>query len=223
MLLFTSILFLLCASVIAQDPLPVIRSSWQATVQKAQKVESVPTGPARQIIPEDTVGPRTAREFSTVHPDNPSDQTPDGRRSVIEKNEAEANAPQPQDKKGFTYSAIVRNDSPKTVKIVFWEYKFTDKSDPKNVVRRQFLCSVNIKKGSEFELKAFSTLGPSETVNAKTEGQDYKQLVEAVRINRVEYSDDDVLQRGDWKLADLKAGIDRATSTPWNKEICRPL
>jgi hypothetical protein len=142
---------------------------------------------------------------------------------MIEKNEQEANTPQPEDLKGFIYSATVRNDSAKTVKVVFWEYKFTDKSDPKNVVRRQFLCAVNIKKGAEFELKAFSTLGPTGTLNAKTESQQDKQFDEAARVNRIEYEDDDVIQRGDWKFADVKAAVDRATSKPWNKEICRPL
>jgi len=210
----------LCA---AQDPLPVIKSNWQPTTQKAPKVEPSQTGPARQMMPEDTLGPRKARELSTVHPDNPSDLAPDGRRAVIEKNEAEASTPQMEDVKGFTYTATVRNDSTKTVNVIYWEYKFIEKSDPKNVVRRQFLCAVKMKKGSELELKAFSTLGPIETVNVKTEAEKDKQFDEAVRVNRIEYSDDDVVQRGDWKFADVKGAVDRVTSKPWDKDICRPL
>ena len=208
---------------LSQDPLPVIKSGWQPSVQKGKKTDTPQTGPARQLMAEDTIGPRTSREFRTDHPDNPSDQSPDGRRSVIEKNEQEANTPQPADVKGFDYSATVRNDSPKTVKVVYWEYKFTDKNDAKNSIRRQFLCAVNIKKGAEFELRAFSSLGPTDTVSAKTGEQKDNPFNETVRINRIEYSDDDILQRGDWKLADVKAGVERATSTPWNKEVCRPL
>ena len=208
---------------VAQDPLPVIKSNWQPTSLKGQKVEPSQSGPARQIMPEDTLGPRKAREFSTVHPDNPSDLAPDGRRAVIEKNEAEANTLQPDDVKGYTFAATVRNDSSKTVNVIYWEYKFIEKSDPKNVIRRQFLCAVKIKKGAEFELKAFSTLGPTETVSVKTEGEKDKQFDESVRINRIEYSDDDILQRGDWKFADVKAAVDRAVSKPWGDERCRPL
>lgn len=207
----------------SQDPLPVTKSNWQPTIQKGKASDAPQTGPARQIMVEDTIGPRTSREFRTDHPENPSDQSPDGRRSVIEKNEQEATTPQPTDIKGFIYSASVRNDSTKTVKVVFWEYTFADKSEPKKVVRRQFLCAVNIKKGAELELKAFSTLGPTETINANTEGQKEKQFDETVRVNRIEYSDDDILQRGDWKFADVKAAVERATSKPWYKEICRPL
>ena len=218
-------LFVLALSSVglAQGPLPVLHSSWQPTTKKAEKAPAAQTGPAKQIMADDTVIARTNREFQTDHPDNPSDQTPDGRRAMIEKNEQEAKTPQPQDTKGFTYRATVRNDSDKTVKIVFWEYKFTDKGDPKNVVRRQFLCSVNIQKGAEFDLTGFSTLSPTDAVDAKTESLGGKQFDEVVRINRIEYGDDDILQRGDWKFADVKTAVEHAISTPWGKEICRPL
>ena len=207
-----------------QDPMPVLRSSWQTTVQKGKKVESQETGPARQMMVEDTLGPRKAREFSTDHPDNPSDQSPDGRRSVIEKNEQEAGAPQPKDTAGFIYSATVRNDGSKTVKVIYWEYRFTEIATPTNIVRRQFLCSVNLKKGAEVELTAFSTQGPTDVINtASLAKADTKLFDEKVQVNRIEYADDDVLQRGHWKLADVKASVDRVTSTPWGKEICRPL
>ncbi|HEY2866082.1 MAG TPA: hypothetical protein VGJ02_03230, partial [Pyrinomonadaceae bacterium] len=100
----------------SQDPLPVIRSNWQPSVQKAKSVEPGETGPAREVIIDDTLGPRKARELRTDHPDNPSDQTPDGRRAMIEKNEQEANAPKARDTPGFIYSANVRNDGSNTVK-----------------------------------------------------------------------------------------------------------
>jgi len=206
----------------SQDPLPVTRSSWQATVKKVQKADLPPTGPAKQIIVDDTVGPRTAREFKMDHPENPSDQTPDGRRATIEKNEQEANTPRAEDAKGFAYTATVRNDSAKTVKVIYWEYRFIDKADPTKSVRRQFLCSVNIKKGAEFDLSGFSTLGPTDTIDAKNPPTKDK-FDAAVRVNRVEYADEDILQRGDWKFADVKTAVDRATATPWGKEICRPL
>ncbi len=208
----------------AQDPLPVLRSGWEAAIKKAQKVEAPQTGPAKQMIVDDTVGLRTAREFSTVHPDDPSQQTPDGRRAVIERNEQEAKTVRPADVKGFTYSATVRNESTKAVQVVYWEYQFTELANPKNVVRRQFLCSLNIKKGAEFELAAFSTLGPTDTIAAASLALSKEKLFdEKTQVNRIEYADGEILQRGTWKLADVKAAVTRATATAWSGEICRPL
>lgn len=208
----------------AQDPLPVLRSGWEAAIKKAQKVEAPQTGPAKQVIVEDTVGLRTAREFSTDHPTDPSQQTPDGRRAVIEHNEQEAKTVQPTNVKGFTYSATVRNEGTKTVKVVFWEYQFTEIANPKNVIRRQFLCSLNIKKGAEFELAAFSTLGPTDTIAAASLASSKDKLFdEKVQVNRIEYADGEILQRGTWKLADVKDAVTRATATAWSGEVCRPL
>ena len=218
-------LFLIASSAcLAQDPLPVLRSGWEAAMKKAQKVETPQTGPAKQIIVDDTVGPRTAREFSTAHPENPSEMTPDGRRAIIEKNEQEATTVQPIDVKGFTYTATIRNDGSKTVKVIYWEYLFAELASPANVVRRQFLCSVNLKKGAQMDLSAFSTLGPTDTISAATLTSSKEKLFsEKVQVNRIEYADDDILQRGTWKFADVKSAVARVTATPWSGEICRPL
>jgi len=209
---------------LAQDPLPVIKSSWHLSTQKAAKVEAPLSGPAKALTPDDLNVARTARDFRTDHPQDPSELTPDGRRASIEKNEQEAKTPQFTDTPGFLYNASMRNDSTKNVKVIFWEYRFTEVAHPENVVRRQFLCAVNLKKGGEIELSAFSTLGPTDVIDATTLARTNEKLFdEHVQVNRIEYSDDSVVQRGNWKLADVKAGVDRATSTPWGKEICRAL
>ncbi|HEX3100562.1 MAG TPA: hypothetical protein VHQ01_02160 [Pyrinomonadaceae bacterium] len=208
----------------SQDPLPVLKSGWHPAVIKSQKVETPQTGPARQITVDDTLISRTNREARTDHPDNPSDLTPDGRRAAIERNEQEAKTTQSTDVNGFIYTATVRNESTKTVNVIFWEYLFTELANPANVVRRQFLCSVNLKKGAQIDLSAFSTLGPTNTISAATLATSKDKLFdEKIQVNRIEYADDDVLQRGNWKLADVKAAVARATATPWGKEICRPL
>jgi hypothetical protein len=206
----------------SQDPLPILKSGWEFSIKKGQQVAAPQTGPAKQMTVDDTVVARTSREFRTDHPENPSDQTPDGRRAVIEKIEQQAKTPQPTDVTGFLYSATVRNDSSKTVKVVYWEYRFAELANRTNVGRRQFLCSVNLKKGGEMELRAFSTLGPTDSITVKSLAKkDEKHFDEKVLINRIEYSDDNILQRGNWKLADHKTAIDAATATPWGKEICR--
>ena len=132
--------------------------------------------------------------------------------------------PKASDVSGYNYSASVRNDSGKTVKVIFWEYRFTEIARPSNVVRRQFLCSVNLKKGSRMDLSAFSILAPSDTIDAESLAKLTEKLFdEHVQINRIEFSDDSVLQRGGWKLDDVKSSIDRVTSTPWGREVCRVL
>jgi hypothetical protein len=209
---------------LAQDPLPVLRSNWKASVQRGVQTELPTTGPARQMTGDDTMIARTNRAAMTDHPQNPSDISPDGRRAVIEKNEQEARTPQPQDVKGFQYSATVRNDGAKSAKVIYWEYRFTELANPANVSRRQFLCSVNLKKGADMELLAFSTLSPSDTVNAASLAKTAEKLFdEKVVVNRIEYSDGSLLQRGGWKYDDVKAQVERITQKPWTNEVCRPL
>jgi hypothetical protein len=224
----TSILFLLlvlpCLAQDPKDPMPVTSSSWRRTVQKAADPVVPTTGPARAITVDDTIINRSAREFRTDHPTNPSEETPDGRSQQIEKNVEQSRAPKGDDVMGFTYNASVRNESGQTVKVIFWEYTFTEIAHPANVVRRQFLCGVDLKKGQKMELTAFSTLGPSDIIDAKSlETPDNKLFKEQVQINRLELSDDSILQRGNWKYEEMRPAIQRATSTPWGKEVCRAL
>lgn len=218
------LLLTVSAACFAQDPLPVLKFGWAASIKKAQKAEVPQTGPAKLMTVDDTMIARTNRAARTDHPDDPSQQTPDGRRAIIEKNEQEARMPQPTDVKGFNYTATVRNDSTKTVMVIYWEYRFAELAHPENVARRQFLCSVNLKTGAQIELSAFSTLAPTDTIAAPLLTSAGEKLFdEKVQVNRIEYADDDVLQRGNWKLADVKAAVTRATATPWGKEICRQL
>jgi hypothetical protein len=164
------------------------------------------------------------RAARTDNPENPSDLTIDGRRAALDKIEQQARTPSAKSVPGFMYWVRARNDGNKTAKVIYWEYSFTELATPTNVVRRHFLCSVNLKKGSEMELSAFSTWGPTDVINADSLAKSNEKVFdEKVQINRIEYADDTILQRGNWKLADVKTAVDRATSTPWGKEICRPL
>ncbi len=73
-------------------------------------------------------------------------------------------------------------------------------------------------------MAAFSLLGPSDVIDAKSlAGSHGKLFEEAVQINRIEFADGAILQRIGWKFEDVKKGVERATGTPWGKEICRPL
>jgi hypothetical protein len=208
----------------SQDPMTILSSSWQRTMQKAQDPAMLASGPARALTPDDKNFQRKAREQRTDNPIGPDEGTIDARSAAIEKAVEESRTPKGENVGGYSYTAAVRNDSGKTVKVVFWEYRFTEIARPTNIVRRQFLCAVNLKKGDKIELSAFSLLGPSDTIDAESLAKSPNKLFEEkVRINRIELSDDTILQRNDWKYDDVGAAVKRATSAPWGKEVCRVL
>lgn len=207
----------------AQDPMPVLSSAWQRDVKKAVDSRPEPNTPMRAILADDKYFQRNAREQRTDKPLDPNKDSVDARSAQLERMEQESRSAAPQDSPGFTYSARVRNDSGKTAKIIFWEYRFIELANPTNVIRRRFLCSVNLKKGAEMDLSAFSLLAPSESIDVASLGKTPDKLFdERVQIDRIEFADDTVIQRGGWKYDDNRSSIEKAASIPWGKEICRP-
>ena len=209
---------------LAQDPMPVLSSGWQVLFKKATDTRPPPTTPMRAILADDKYYQRTSREERTDKPLDPNQDSVDARSATMEKMEQESRAAVPQDSWGFNYTAHVRNDSSKTAKVIIWEYRFIELAHPTNVARRSFLCSVNLKKGSEIDLSAFSLLAPSDSIDVKSLAKTSEKLFdEKVQIDRIEFSDDTILQRGGWKYDDLKTAIEKVASTPWGREICRTL
>lgn len=216
-LLFSSLCF-------AQEPVPVLRAKWERVTVKAPKTEVAPTGPNVSVIAENKYFQRKAREQRTDHPPDPTEETIEGRSRALDKIVQESRTPQPDDQTGYSYLAEVRNDTGKKIAVLFWEYRFTEIARPTNVVRRQFLCGVEIKDGDKKSLSAFSLLGPSDSIDSKSlEKPDEKLFDEKVQINRIEFSDGEVRQRNGWKFEDVREAVDRATATPWGKDTCRPL
>ena len=221
----TSILVLLISPYcFSQDPMPVLNSSWQRTIQKAPKTSIDATGPARGMTAADKYFQRKAREQRVDPPNDPSLMTEDDRRAVIEKAEQESRMPKTADVLGYSYVTNVRNDSGKTVKVIFWEFRFIEIARPTNVIRRQFLCSVNLKNGDSKELSVFSLLAPSDVIDAESLAKSTDKLFdEKVFVNRIEFSDGTLRQRGNWKYEDVQKSVERATSAGWGKEMCRGL
>lgn len=151
-------------------------------------------------------------------------ETIDGRSAALEKSVQEAQSPKSTPVDGYTYQAKIRNAHTQNIEIVFWEYQFKELSNPANVVRRQFLCSVKVKSGKEGELRAFSVSGPSDVISVDSLTNESRNLFEEkVFINRIEYADGSVFQRKDWVYAGMKSRIERAIGTPWGSEMCRSL
>jgi hypothetical protein len=206
------------------DPLPVLSSSWQRTRRPGSTPENTPNAPARAVIAENKNFQRKARENLPPGALDPNDMTIDGRSAALERVVQESRTPKADDVVGYTYTANVRNASGKTIEVVFWEYRFTEPPRPANVVRRQFLCAMKLKKGDIKELSAFSQSGPSDVIDASSLAEPAgKRFNEEVIVNRIEFSDGSILQRGNWKFDEVKKDIERATSTPWGSEVCRKL
>ena len=208
-----------------EDSLVVVLGfKWSKSNRIIAKQESVNTAPAAAMIPENKVLQRNERAQAPLGVRDPNVDTIDGRSAAMEKNVQEARSPKSKNVNGFEYQAKVRNASTRVIEIVFWEYQFKELANPTNVVRRQFLCAVNIKPAKEKELQAFSMSGPSDVINVESLTNKTGNLFEEkVVINRVEYADGAILQRKDWNFAEVKLGIERAIRTPWGTEMCRGL
>ena len=210
--------------VAAQAPVSVVSHSWKADRRPGIKPVSNSATPEKELTGEKYADQkRRANQVQGGAVDH-GDETPDARRAELDRISEQSRTPKVQDTDGYTYHAAVKNDSDRTVQVIFWEYRFADIANPANVVRREFLCSASIKPGDKKDLSVFSTLAPSDVVTWQALAKSSeKRFDEKVIINRIEFSDDTVLNRGGWKYDDHKKAIDRATSTPWGKEICRSL
>jgi hypothetical protein len=106
--------------------------------------------------------------------------------------------------------------------VIFLEFQFTERANPSNRVRRQFLCSARIKPKEKMDLHVFSSFGPSDVISVESLSNGADKLFEStVNINRVEYSNGAIIQRKDWNFGALKESINRAVSEPWGTERCR--
>jgi hypothetical protein len=190
-----------------------IRNPESPVMPPAQDMSVAVKNDRRNPLPQATIGVI-----------DPNTQTTDGRAEALEKNVQDARSPKSTTVAGYIYQAKIRNVHKQSIEIVFWEYQFKELSNPANVVRRQFLCSVKIKPGKERELEAFSVLGPSDVVSVGSLTDKSRDLFEEkVLINRMEYADGSIFQRRDWNFVEMKPSIERAIRTPWGSEMCRSL
>lgn len=191
------------------------------TIKNQDSPTTTPAPDMSTVKKNDRRNPRSEAPAGAI---DPNTQTIDGRSAALERTVQEARSPKSTSIDGYTYQAKIRNVHTQKVEIVFWEYQFKELSNPTNVVRRQFLCSVNIKPGKERELQAFSVLGPGDVISANSlHNKSGKLFEEKVVINRVEYADGSILQRKDWNIAEVKLSVERAIKTPWGAEMCRAL
>jgi len=224
---------LLAAAAFGQAPSPqvnedslvtVLGFKYSAAVKEKKQVKETSSAPASELGPDDRYFRRNARQLDPPNAIQPNEKSLDGRRAALEKAVNDARTPAPVRTEGFKYQLKIRNEYTETIEVVFWEYQLLDAANPENNKKRQFLCGVKLGPGKELEITTFSTLGLSDVVNAKdAEAVANGQLSENVQINRVEYANGSILQRKEWDFKAVKADIDRALSTKWEKETCRML
>ena len=218
--------FTLQDGAVARDgsPLAVVGSRWSKSRIAVPKESASRTTPAAAMTAANRNFERNRRMNDPAGVRDPNADTLDARSAALEKTVQESRSSKPSAVDGYAYRAKVRNAGAKAVEVVFWEYQFTEAANPSNVVRRQFLCGVQIKPNKEKELEGLSTLAPSEVISADSlAGKTEKPFTERVLINRVEYADGTIWQRKDWNFAEVRAAVARATSAPWGGEMCRGL
>lgn len=202
----------------------ILNFNWQRARLASKKTDNEAVRPVRMMTPENKNFQRNAREQQSKGAIDPNEYTVDGRSAALEKNVQEARAAKTEDSNGYLYLANVKNDSDRTTEVIFWEYRFVELANPSNVVRRQILCAAKLKPGEKMELSAFSLLGPSDVISAESLAKATGRLFdEKILVNRIEYADGAILQRRDWKYADVRKAVERAISTSWGKDICRAI
>lgn len=202
----------------------VLSHKWMKTRQILEKTETANTAPAAAMIPQNKNFQRNVRANEPMGVRDPNQDTMDGRSAAMEKNVQDSRNPPTKPVDAFAYKVKVQNLAAHAIDILFWEYQFTDRTNPKNLTRRQFLCAASIKPGKDKEIQAFSLSGPSEVIDVKTlEKNADNPFEEKVVINRVEYVDGSIWQRKDWDFGEIRMSYRRAIATPWTKEMCRGL
>lgn len=211
----------------AADPgssVVVLGFKWSKSRQTVAKPVPASTGPAASISRDDLNYERSKRSNDPPGATDARAQTVDARSAALEKVVQESRSSGSKTVDGFDHRVKVRNAGAKVVEIVFWEYQFIELLNPANVIRRQFICGVEMKPNKEKEIQAFSVSNPSAVISVDSlANKSGKPFEEKVVINRVEYADGSIWQRKDWNLAEVKFAIARAVGTPWGAEMCRSL
>ena len=204
-----------------QPPVAVLKFAWGKDRQSVDMAVSASVPPMAALTPNDKPNARQRRVNDPAGMRDPNADSLDSRTSELERIVQESRAPAPIS--GFSYQVKIKNGGSQPVQIVFWEYEFKEKGNPANSTHRDFLCLARIKPEQEKDLRVFSLRGPVDTVSANNAGKmPGDQFDEAVKINRVEYTDGTVWQRPGWSVEKFKL-TSTARTHGRDVPICRSL
>ena len=188
------------------------------------KSEPTVAAPAPTVTRADIDYEKSKRANDPVGIPDPRSYSVDARSAALEKVVQESRSAGSKTIEGFEHRVKIRNASTKVVEVLFWEYQLIESLNPANVMRRQFICGLEMKPKKEMEVQAFGVSNPAAVISVDTLAKSPdKPFQERVLINRVEYQDGSIWQRKDWKFAEVRSAIARAVSTPWGAEMCRSL
>jgi hypothetical protein len=203
----------------------VLGSKWSKSRQKLETSDTQTTPAALSALsPANRNFERNRRINDPVGAPDPNAGTLEARSAALEKTVQESRSSKSKVVDGFLYQAEIRNASPKTIEVLFWEYQFKERANPANVISHQFLCSVNIKPEKKQELRAFTMASPGSLISAVSlDGKPGSVFEEKILINRIENADGTIWQNRNWSYSEMRASIARAIETPWGSEMCRKL
>jgi hypothetical protein len=223
---------LFCCSTLGQTPsqtestLPMSVSNlkWSKSRRAVEPTNTPAPGPAAAMIPQNKIFARNARMNEPPGSRDPNQDTIDGRSAALEKSVQESRTTEPKFQNGFLYKVKVLNQTKKEVEALFWEYQFTDPSDPNLTSRHQFLCGVTIRSEKSANLEGFGLSGPVDVVSVDTLAhKSDKVFHEKVVINRIEYTDGTLWQRKGWSFGEVKHNYERVLHEPWAPGMCKAL
>src|SRR4029079_9212206 len=118
------------------SPVEVVNYKWapMRRVVENPDAHGNPT-PASAILPKNKNFARNTRTNDPAGTRDPNSDTIDGRSAAIEKSVQESRSPKAKPVDGFAYRVKVRNLAKGNIEILFWEYQFTDPSNPETVAR----------------------------------------------------------------------------------------
>lgn len=93
----------------------------------------------------------------------------------------------------YIYEIKVKNDGPKEIRRIVWEYAFSEPDTLSEAGRRRFATKVRIKAGASKTVVGRSRSSPTGTLDARKAGiKPSEQYAERIVIRRLEYADGSV-------------------------------
>ena len=97
---------------------------------------------------------------------------------------------------GYRYKLTLRNDGPKTITSIDWDYLFVDPTDQRELARHQFTSDETIKPGKSKELGVLYLTPPVKTLSAPLLNEKNPiDIVERAEVIRLQFSDGSSWQR----------------------------
>src|SRR3954463_15688377 len=132
--------------------LVVVGSRYEKSRHMLEFADTSSPGPAPAMTAANKNFERNRRINDPAGVRDPNADTIDGRSAAMEKSVQESRSPKRKEVEGYEYRIKFRNTGERAVEVLFWEYQFTETTNPSNIARRQFLCGVGIKPGKEKEV-----------------------------------------------------------------------